>query len=106
FCAAMAVFFAGMVLITRRLAADNKTLLQSTFGLATLFFTIAIPLQLHQEVLVMAWCIEAGLLLVLGLRFQSILLQRFGQVLWCLSMLLLMPTFISWAAPPQFAFFN
>jgi hypothetical protein len=54
----------------------------------------------------MAWCIEAGLLLILGLRFQSELLQRFGQVLWCLSIFLLIPAFIVWAAPPRFIFFN
>ena len=52
------------------------------------------------------WCLEAGVLLVLGLRLRADLLQRAGQIVWTLSLLPLMQVWADTKPQPPFLFLN
>jgi hypothetical protein len=56
-------------------------------GLALFFLTIMIPIQLDQEWIAIAWSIQAAVLLTLGMRLNSRLLRRAGEIVWALSLL-------------------
>ncbi|MCC6441984.1 MAG: DUF2339 domain-containing protein [Armatimonadetes bacterium] len=87
---ALTAFFGLAAWAVRSLTPENITLLYSAGGLSILFLTVAIPVQLGQGWVVVAWSMEAAVLLSLGARFGSALFRRAGQVVWGISILSLL----------------
>lgn len=83
----VAFFFGFVAAAVRALAPLNSTLRTCAAGLALFFLTIALPAQLNQLWLPVAWSLEAGLLLILATRLRARLLQGSGQIVWGLSLL-------------------
>jgi uncharacterized membrane protein len=83
---ALALFFALAALATRSMAPENRTLGAGHGALALLFLTLAIPIQLRQGAIAIAFSLEAAILLTLGLRLQAPLLRAAGQIVWGLSL--------------------
>lgn len=82
----LALFYALVGIVVRILAPGNISLRYSIGGLALLALTITVPMQLQQPWIAVGWTVEAGILLLLSRRLQSVLLQRAGQVVWLLSL--------------------
>jgi len=106
FACALALFFGFLFGAVKVLAPSNSTLRQSAGGLALLFLTVAVPIQFQGQGLAVGWCVEAGVLLLLGLRLRAALLQRAGQIVWCLSILPLLGVLMEAAPKPHILFFN
>jgi uncharacterized membrane protein len=106
FALALALFFGFLCSAVKLLAPGIRTLRQSTGGLALLFLTVAIPIQYQQQGLAIGWCVEAAVLLILGLRLQASLLQRAGQTVWCLSLVPLLGVLLDVAPKPPNLFLN
>ncbi|MDQ3812393.1 MAG: DUF2339 domain-containing protein, partial [Armatimonadota bacterium] len=103
---ALAFFFGLLAVSVQALAPENVTLRRSAGGIALLFLTIMIPIQLKQGWIAIGWSIEAAVLLSLGLRFGSPLLHRVGQAVWLLSLLRLLGVMAEAHPAPQILFFN
>lgn len=104
---AMALFFGCLGILVLARAPQNKSLRWSVNGLALLAFTLAIPVQFQQQSwLAVGWVIEAGVLLIVSRRLQSILMQRAGQIVAALSLWPLLASL--WNAPitPELLFLN
>lgn len=106
FACALALFFGLLCGAIKLLAPHNSALRQSVGGLALLFLTVAVPIQFQQQGLAIGWCVEAGVLLILGLRLRASLLQRTGQVVWCLSLVPLLGILLDVAPEPATLFLN
>jgi uncharacterized membrane protein len=102
----LALFFALLYGATRISSPQNKTLRQSAAGLCLLFLTLTIPIQFGQKGLAIGWGVEAGVLLVLGLRLRAELLQRAGQIVWVLALIPLMQVWVEATPQPPFLFVN
>jgi uncharacterized membrane protein len=87
FSLGLALFFALAALTTSRMAPENRTLSAGHGALALLFVTLAIPIQLRQGAVAIAFSLEAACLLTLGLRLKAPLLRGAGQIVWSLSLL-------------------
>jgi len=90
----LTLFFSGLAITARNLVPQNITLRYSLGGLTILFLTIAIPIQLRQGWIAIAWSVESAIFLTLGLRFQSLLFQRSGQIIWAISLFEVLITII------------
>jgi uncharacterized membrane protein len=96
---ALSLFFALVSFAADRLAPGNHAFGSSADGLTLFFLTIAVPIQLHQGWIAIAWSIEAAVLLILGRQLTSPLLQGAGHVVWLLSLVFLMGAFLQEPAP-------
>ena len=106
FPASTALFFALFCYATNELAPQNRLLRWSAAGLGLLFITLVIPIQLEQELIAIAWSAEAAILVLLGYRMSSALLQRAGQIVWGLSLFALMLTMVAVEPERQTLFLN
>ena len=68
----------GLIALDRK--PDDGLQVRAWLGLATVFLTIAIPVQLGLHGITMAWAVEGVVLLALGCRFES-LWTRLGAYL-------------------------
>lgn len=82
----LAAFFALAAWITRLQVPDNFALSRSLSGLAVLFLTLYIPIQLRHGWIPVGWSIEAAVLLLLGHQLNSSLLRRAAQFVWMISL--------------------
>jgi uncharacterized membrane protein len=103
---ALALFFAAIALATWRRAPRNVTLRDSTAGLALLFATLIVPIQLRQQWIAVGWSMEAAVLLLLGARLESVLLRRAGQIVWLLAFWPLLISVSSAAIAPRVLLLN
>lgn len=87
FPAGLFVFFTMMAGIIKSLAPENRSLSASSAGIAVLFLTLAVPIQLRDSFIPVAWSVEAGVLIALGFYLGSRLLYGTGLAVWSLSML-------------------
>lgn len=87
FPAGLFLFFTMMAGIVKSLAPENRSLSASAAGMAVLFLTLAVPVQLRDSFIPVAWSVEAGVLTVLGLYLGSRLLYGAGLSIWSLSIL-------------------
>jgi uncharacterized membrane protein len=87
FALALALAFALLADAVHRLAPENATLRDAGAGLALFFLTIAVPIQLRQGWVAIAWSLQAVVLLTISQRRGSRLLARAGEVVWALSLL-------------------
>ena len=103
---ALAFFFALLAVATKALVPENVTLRRSAGGIALLFLTITIPIQLKQGWIAVGWSVQAAVLLSLGLRAGSPLLHRAGQAVWGLSLLRLLGVLLDAHPTPHLLFLN
>lgn len=71
-------------LIRRRVAEDVKTLF-GFMALAVAFLTLAVPLQLRANGILLAWAVEGPVLLYLGYRFRYFPMRVFSFIVLALS---------------------
>lgn len=86
FTLGLSVFYAGMAALTASQAPENQVLKGTLVGLAVVFLTIAVPVQLRQKSIAVAWCAEAAALVTLGAWTGSMVVARFGQALGALAL--------------------
>jgi uncharacterized membrane protein len=103
---AVAVGFLGLGTVVARRAPANATLRQSAEGLALFFLTVAVPVQLRQSWIAVAWSIEAAVLITLATRHRSPLLDRAAQILWLLSVVSVFWTLVGAPVKPVALFVN
>lgn len=84
--AALSLAFLGLYLVVRVMAPENAALKQAAAGLALFYLTIAVPIQLKEGWITIAWSVQAAVLFTLGVRLQSAQLRRTGGIVWCLSL--------------------
>ncbi len=89
FALALAVLFGLLSGAVRGSAPQNHTLRDSLAGIALFFVTIAIPMQLKQDLLVVGWAAQSAMLIALGTRLNSTLLYRAGQIVWGITLVAL-----------------
>lgn len=106
FALALAALFAILSALVYRRVPHNRSLRASLTGIALFFLTVAVPIQLEQDWLVVGWSVQAAILFVLGLRLGSPLLYRAGQIVWALSLLALAGVTLTVEAKRQWLFLN
>jgi uncharacterized membrane protein len=74
----LAALHLAIGLASRRARPDDRLGVRVTLGLAAVFLTLAIPVQLGLHGITLAWALEGALLLALGLRFGSPLARAGG----------------------------
>jgi uncharacterized membrane protein len=87
FALTLFILFSVVSMLVRQRAPQNRSLRDSFAGLALFFLTIAVPMQLKQDWLVVGWSVQAAVLVTLGLRLNSPLLHRAGQIVWVITLL-------------------
>lgn len=106
FALVLAVLFGGLSVLVHHRAAHNRNLRDSLGGIALFFLTIAVPMQLKQDWLVVGWSVQAAVLVALGLRLNSPLLHRTGQIVWVMSLLALAAVVLTVEAQRHLLFLN
>ncbi len=85
FPAALGVFLLLMAWDTLSAAPGNAPLQRALLGLALTCLTVAIPVQMRQGWVAIAWSVEAAVLVALAQRLRSRTLQWAGRVVWALA---------------------
>ncbi|MGC8784360.1 MAG: DUF2339 domain-containing protein [Armatimonadota bacterium] len=106
FALILAILFGALSVLTHRRAPQNRNLTNSLGGLALFFLTIAVPVQLKQDWLVVGWSVQAAVLVALGLRLNSPLLHRAGQIVWVIALLALAVVMLSVEATRHLLFLH
>ncbi|GIV19859.1 MAG: membrane protein [Armatimonadota bacterium] len=106
FALVLAVLFGGLSMLVHQRAPQNRSLRDSLGGIALFFLTIAVPMQLKQDWLVVGWSVQAAVLVALGLRLNSPLLHRAGQIVWMMSLLALAAVVLTVEAQRHLLFLN
>src|SRR6185503_8501086 len=83
----LAAAYLGLGLLVRRVRPADSRQVRVLVGLAAVFVTLAIPVQLGLHGITLAWALEALLLLALGLRYGSGLFRTGGYVVLGLAVL-------------------
>lgn len=68
FAVLVSAFYLGLGYLTYSRDREDKYLILTFLGLASLFLTLAVPIQLNQHWVTMAWAIEGVILTWIGLR--------------------------------------
>jgi uncharacterized membrane protein len=68
FALLISAFYLSLGYITHRRDPEDRYLILTFIGLATIFLTIAVPIQFDQHWVTMAWAIEGSVLTWIGLR--------------------------------------
>jgi uncharacterized membrane protein len=68
FAVLMSAFYLGLGYITYSRDREDRYLILTFLGLATIFLTLAVPIQFDQHWVTMAWAIEGSVLTWIGLR--------------------------------------
>ncbi len=71
FAVLLSAFYLGLGYLTYRRDREDRYLVLTFLGLASLFLTLAIPIQMNQHWVTMAWAIEGVVLTWIGLRAES-----------------------------------
>lgn len=106
FVLAVSALFALLSRFVQRLAPQNRNLQLSLISVALFFLTISLPIQLKQEWLVVGWSVQAAVLVTLGLRLNSGVLHRAGQIVLALTLLALSVVIVSVQPTQQLLFLN
>jgi len=85
FPAALGVFLLLMAWDTLSAAPGNAPLRRALLGLALTSLTVAIPVQMRQGWVAIAWSVEAAVLAALAQWLRSRTLQWAGRVVWALA---------------------
>jgi uncharacterized membrane protein len=86
----LAALYLVLGLGTLRIRRADALQVRVELGLAAVFVTLAIPVQLGAHGITLAWSLEGVLLLALGLRFRSKLARAGGYFVLALSVLRLL----------------
>lgn len=98
--------FGALNYAAHRLVPQNRNLQDTLAGIALLFLTIAVPMQLKQDWLVVGWAVQAAVLVALGARLNSELLYRAGQIVWGIALLALAAVVVSVEPERRLLFLN
>jgi len=90
FALTLALLFGVLAFSVHRVAPQNRNLQDSLRGIAVFYLVITVPLQFKQDWLVVGWSVLAAVLVTLGSRLPSRLLQASGQIVWGLAWLALL----------------
>ncbi|MDX2030257.1 MAG: DUF2339 domain-containing protein [Blastocatellia bacterium] len=71
FAVAIAIFHLALGSLAQRAAAEDRSLAKTFFGLAALFLTLFLPIQLDRHWVTMGWAVEGAALTWIGLRTGS-----------------------------------
>ncbi|HEY2944309.1 MAG TPA: DUF2339 domain-containing protein [Vicinamibacteria bacterium] len=83
--AALAALYLLLGLAAIKERSEDRLQIRTLLGLAAIFLTLAIPVQLGLHGITLAWAAEAVLLLALGLRFASALARAGAYVVLALA---------------------
>ncbi|GIV17063.1 MAG: membrane protein [Armatimonadota bacterium] len=106
FALVLAVLLGGLSGLVHQRAPHNRNLRDSLGGIALFFLTIAVPMQLKQDWLVVGWSVQSAVLVALGLRLNSPLLHRAGQIVWGFTLLALAAVVLTVEAQRHLLFLN
>ncbi|MDW8321495.1 MAG: DUF2339 domain-containing protein [Armatimonadota bacterium] len=106
FALTLTVLFGALSALVQRRTPQNRALRDSLGGIALFFLTIAVPMQLKQDWLVVGWSVQAAVLVALGLRLNSPLLHRAGQIVWILTLMALAVATLTVEARRHLLFLN
>ncbi len=106
FALTLAILFGALSVLVHHRAPQNRNLTDSLGGLALFFLTIAVPMQLKQDWLIVGWSVQAAVLVALGLRLNSPLLHRAGQIVWVIALLSLAVVMVNVEATRHLLFLN
>ncbi|MFN0119005.1 MAG: DUF2339 domain-containing protein, partial [Blastocatellia bacterium] len=82
FAVIISAFYLGYGYIAYQRNRADRYLIYSFIGLATLFLTLAIPIQLDYQWVTMGWAIEGAVLTWIGLRGDSAATRRSGLLMF------------------------
>ncbi len=71
FAVLMSAFYVGFGYFARSRVKEDRYLIYSFLGLATLFLTLAVPIQFDQQWVTMGWAVEGAVLTWIGLKAES-----------------------------------
>jgi uncharacterized membrane protein len=80
FAILVSAFYLGLGYLTYSRDREDRYLVLTFLGLASIFLTLAIPIQLNQQWVTMAWALEGAALTWIGLRAES-RLTRYAALL-------------------------
>ncbi|GBC96484.1 hypothetical protein HRbin16_02288 [bacterium HR16] len=106
FALALTVVFGALSVLVHHRVPQNRNLQDSLGGLALFFLTIAVPMQLKQDWLVVGWSVQAAVLVALGLRLNSPLLHCAGQIVWAIALMALAVVVLTVEAERHLLFLN
>ncbi len=85
FAVVLSAFYLGLGYLTYSRDREDKFLILTFLGLASLFLTLAIPIQLDQHWVTMAWAIEGVILTWIGLQAKDRTTYRAAFVIFTIA---------------------
>jgi len=82
----MAVLFFAITMGVRTLAPQNPILQRSTGAISLFFLTIAVPIQLKQGWIAVAWSVEGAILSTLAIPYKGVFFRLSSFILWFLAL--------------------
>lgn len=87
FAVLMSAFYVGFGYLAYSRDREDNYLIVTFLGLASLFLTLAIPIQLDQHWVTMGWAVEGVVLVWIGLRAESFLTRVAAAVVFLIAAL-------------------
>ncbi|MBK7601348.1 MAG: DUF2339 domain-containing protein [Acidobacteria bacterium] len=85
FAIVMSAFYLGLGYLTYTRDREDKYLIMTFIGLAAIFLTLAIPIQLDQHWVTMSWALEGLVLTWIGLKSRSLQLRAVSAIIFFIS---------------------
>lgn len=85
FAVLLSAFYLGFGYLAYSRDREDKYLILTFLGLASLFLTLAIPIQLDQHWVTMGWAIEGAVLVWIGLRANSLVTRIAAAIVFLVA---------------------
>ncbi len=85
FAVLMSAFYVGFGYFARSRVKEDRYLIYSFLGLATLFLTLAVPIQFDQQWVTMGWAVEGAVLTWIGLKAESRATRYSGLLMFAIA---------------------
>ncbi|MBK8315468.1 MAG: DUF2339 domain-containing protein [Acidobacteria bacterium] len=85
FAIVMSAFYLGLGYLTYTRDREDKYLIMTFIGLAAIFLTLAVPIQLDQHWVTMSWALEGLVLTWIGLKSRSLQLRAVSAIIFFIS---------------------
>ncbi len=82
----LSALYVGYAYSALRRVKEDKALILTYVGLAVLFVTVAVPIQLKQNWVTISWAVEAALLCWIGFRIESPSARRISVLIGALAL--------------------
>jgi uncharacterized membrane protein len=86
FAVMVSAFYLGLGYLTYARDREDRYLILTFLGLASLFLTLAVPIQLDQHWVTMGWALEGVVLLWIGLRASSNLTRYAAMIVFGIAL--------------------